>query len=75
MALKLQDQPTDVGEVSGIGKGGPSAVVAEFRGVTGEKITEMRKAGRGSCVNMGVCCNLSLITIWRCRRRGEVRSR
>ncbi len=46
MALNLQDKQAIVAEVSEVAKGALSAVVADSRGVTVDKMTELRKAGR-----------------------------
>ena len=51
MALNLQDKQAIVAEVSEVAKGALSAVVADSRGVTVDKMTELRKAGREA----GVC--------------------
>ena len=45
MALNLQDKQAIVAEVSEVAKGALSAVVADSRGVTVDKMTELRKAG------------------------------
>ncbi len=43
MALNLQDKQAIVAEVSEVAKGALSAVVADSRGVTVDKMTELRK--------------------------------
>ena len=55
MALNLQDKQAIVAEVSEVAKGALSAVVADSRGVTVDKMTELRKAGREAGVYM--CCS------------------
>ena len=45
MALNLQDKQAIVAEVSEVAKGALSAVVADSRGVTVDKMTELREAG------------------------------
>lgn len=57
MALNLQDKQVIVAEVNKIAKGALSAVVADSRGVTVDKITELRKAGREAGVYMRVVRN------------------
>ena len=54
MALNLQDKQAIVAEVSEVAKGALSAVVADSRGVTVDKMTELRKAGREAGVYMRV---------------------
>ena len=44
MALNLQDKQAIVAEVSEVAKGALSAVVADSRGVTADKMTELRKS-------------------------------
>ena len=44
MALNRQDKQASVAEVSEVAKGALSAVVADSRGVTVDKMTELRKA-------------------------------
>lgn len=60
MALNLQDKQAIVAEVSEVAKGALSAVVADSRGVTVDKMTELRKAGREAGVYMRVVRNTSL---------------
>ena len=64
MALNLQDKQAIVAEVSEVAKGALSAVVADSRGVTVDKMTELRKAGREAGVYMRVvrntCCAVLL---------------
>ncbi|MGJ0580039.1 50S ribosomal protein L10 [Xenorhabdus bovienii] len=57
MALNLQDKQAIVAEVSEVAKGALSAVVADSRGVTVGKMTELRKAGREAGVYMRVVRN------------------
>ncbi|XOD70266.1 MAG: 50S ribosomal protein L10 [Sodalis sp. (in: enterobacteria)] len=57
MALNLQDKQMIVSEVSEVAKGALSAVVADFCGITVDKITELRKAGREAGVYMRVVRN------------------
>lgn len=57
MALNLQDKETIVAEVSEVAKGALSAVVADACGVTVDKMTELRKAGREAGVYMRVVRN------------------
>ncbi|WMQ74116.1 MAG: 50S ribosomal protein L10 [Sodalis sp.] len=57
MALNLQDKQSIVAEVSEVAKGALSAVVADFRGITVDKMTELRKAGREAGVYMLVIRN------------------
>ena len=64
MALNLRDKQAIVAEVSEVAKGALSAVVADSRGVTVDKMTELRKAGREAGVYMRVvrtpCCAVLL---------------
>lgn len=60
MALNLQDKQAIVAEVSEVAKGALSAVVADSRGVTVDKMTELRKAGREAGVLMRVVRNTLL---------------
>lgn len=60
MALNLQDKQAIVAEVSEVAKGALSAVVADSRGVTVDKMTELRKAGREAGVYMRVVRNTLL---------------
>ncbi len=57
MALNLQDKQAIVAEVNEVAKGALSAVVADSRGVTVDKMTELRKAGREAGVYMRVVRN------------------
>lgn len=57
MVLNLQDKQAIVAEVSKVAKGALSAVVADSRGVTVDKMTELRKAGREAGVYMRVVRN------------------
>ena len=57
MALNLQDKQAIVAEVSEVAKGALSAVVADSRGVTVGKMTELRKAGREAGVYIRVVRN------------------
>ncbi|CDG22806.1 50S ribosomal protein L10 [Xenorhabdus poinarii G6] len=57
MALNLQDKQAIVAEVSEVAKGALSAVIADSRGVTVDKMTELRKAGREAGVYMRVVRN------------------
>lgn len=50
MALNLQDKQAIVAEVNEAAKGALSAVIADSRGVTVEKMTELRKSDRKSVV-------------------------
>ena len=58
MALNLQDKQAIVAEVSEVAKGALSAVVADSRGVTVDKMTELRKAGREEVVKLAYTCVL-----------------
>lgn len=60
MALNLQDKQAIVAEVIEEAKGALSAVVADSRGVTVAKMTELRKAGREAGVYMRVVRNTLL---------------
>ncbi|MDC9598163.1 50S ribosomal protein L10 [Xenorhabdus anantnagensis] len=60
MALNLQDKQAIVAEVSEVAKGALSAVVADSRGVTVDKMTELRKACREAGVNVRVVRNTLL---------------
>lgn len=60
MALNLQAKQAIVTEVSTIAKGALSAVVADARGVTVEKMTELRQAARQSGVYIRVVRNTLL---------------
>ena len=60
MALNLQDKKAIVAEVNEAAKGALSAVVADSRGVTVDKMTELRKAAREAGVTMQVVRNTLL---------------
>ena len=60
MALNLQDKQAIVAEVIEVAKGAHSAVIADSRGVTVDKMTELRKAGREAGVYMRVVRNTLL---------------
>lgn len=60
MALNLQDKQAIVAEVSEVAKGALSAVVADSRGVTVDKMTGLRKACREAGVNVRVVRNTLL---------------
>ncbi|VTP77649.1 50S ribosomal protein L10 [Proteus vulgaris] len=60
MALNLQDKQAIVAEVSEVAKGALSAVVADSRGVTVAKMTELRKACREAGVTVRVVRNTLL---------------
>ena len=60
MALNLQDKQAIVAEVNEAAKGALSAVVADSRGVTVEKMTELRKSAREAGVTMRVVRNTLL---------------
>ncbi len=57
MALNLQDKQAIVAEVNEVAKGALSAVIADYCGVTVDKMTELRKAGRAVGVYMRVVRN------------------
>lgn len=57
MALNLQDKQLIIAEVRKVAKDALSAVVADSCGVTVDKITELRKAGREAGVYMRVVRN------------------
>lgn len=63
MALNLQDKKTIVAEVSELAKYAPSVVVADSSGITVDKITELRKAGRAAGVYMRVVRNTLMCRI------------
>ncbi|MFA3762768.1 50S ribosomal protein L10 [Yersinia sp. 2544 StPb PI] len=63
MALNLQGKQAIVAEVKEVAKGALSAVVADSRGVTVDKMTELRKAGREAGVHMQVVRNTLLCRI------------
>ncbi len=56
MALNLQAKQAIVAEVSEVAKGALSAVVADSRGVTVDKMTELRKASQRSW-RIHACCS------------------
>ncbi len=60
MALGLEDKKAIVAEVSEAAKGALSAVAADSRGVTVEKMTALRKAAREAGVYMKVVRNTLL---------------
>ncbi|VFP87111.1 50S ribosomal protein L10 [Candidatus Erwinia haradaeae] len=60
MPLNLQDKEEIVSEVTKIAQNALSAVVANSRGVTVDKITELRKLGREAGVHMRVIRNTLL---------------
>lgn len=60
MALNLQDKQAIVAEVNEIAKGALSAVVADSRGVTVDKMTTLRKSARDAGVYMRVVRNTLL---------------
>ncbi len=60
MALNLQGKQAIVAEVKEVAKGALSAVVADSRGVTVDKMTELRRAGREAGVHMQVVRNTLL---------------
>lgn len=60
MALNLQDKQAIVAEVNEAAKGALSAVIADSRGVTVDKMTELRKAARDAGVTMRVVRNTLL---------------
>ncbi|UDG81206.1 50S ribosomal protein L10 [Candidatus Hartigia pinicola] len=57
MALNLQEKQAIVAELNKVAKSALSAVVADSRGVTVEKMTNLRKAGRESSVYIRVVRN------------------
>ncbi|MFP3036937.1 MAG: 50S ribosomal protein L10 [Arsenophonus sp. ER-BJ3-MAG3] len=57
MALNFQDKQTIVAEVNHVLKGALSAVIADFRSVTVDKMTELRKAARESEIYLRVVRN------------------
>lgn len=60
MALNLQDKQAIVAEVNEAAKSALSAVVADSRGVTVAKMTELRKVARESGVQMRIVRNTLL---------------
>ena len=60
MALNLQDKQAIVAEVNEAAKGALSAVIADSRGVTVDKMTELRKNAREAGVSMRVVRNTLL---------------
>ena len=63
MALNLQDKQAIVAEVNEAAKGALSAVIADSRGVTVDKMTELRKAAREA----GVTMRVRMLTRYVCR--------
>ena len=61
MALNLQDKQAIVAEVNEAAKGALSAVIADSRGVTVDKMTELRKAAREAGVTMRVVVRNTLL--------------
>ena len=57
MALRLDDKKAVVEEVSAIAAKAYSAVAAEYRGITVEQLTELRKTARSSGVYLRVVKN------------------
>ncbi|CUX95764.1 50S ribosomal protein L10 [Candidatus Gullanella endobia] len=57
MALTLQDKKLIVHEVNKVAKGALSAVIADSSGISVNRITELRKAGRKVCVYIRVVRN------------------
>ena len=57
MALNLQDKKAIVAEVNEAAKGALSAVIADARGVTVDKMTELRKSCREANVTLRVVRN------------------
>ncbi|MDG6881763.1 50S ribosomal protein L10 [Phocoenobacter uteri] len=60
MALNLQDKQAIVAEVNETAKGALSAVIADSRGVTVDKMTELRKSARAAGVSIRVVRNTLL---------------
>lgn len=60
MALNLQEKQAIVAEVNEAAKGALSAVIADSRGVTVDKMTELRKTARDAGVSMRVVRNTLL---------------
>ncbi|MBR0573553.1 50S ribosomal protein L10 [Pasteurella atlantica] len=60
MALNLQDKQAIVAEVNETAKGALSAVIADSRGVTVGKMTELRKSAREAGVSIRVVRNTLL---------------
>ena len=60
MAQNLQGKKAIVAQVNEVAKGALSAVVADSRGVTVDKMTELRKAGREANVYMRIVRNTLL---------------
>lgn len=60
MAINLQSKQAIVAEVSEVANGALSAVIADSRGVTVNKMTELRKAGREAGVYIRVVRNTLL---------------
>ncbi|MXP67974.1 50S ribosomal protein L10 [Pantoea sp. Aalb] len=63
MALNLKNKQAIIQEVSEIAKNALSAVIADFRGVTVDQMTELRKEGRKSGIYMRVVRNTLLCRI------------
>ncbi|MGP4123155.1 MAG: 50S ribosomal protein L10 [Sodalis sp. (in: enterobacteria)] len=57
MALSLQEKQAIVAEIRQVAKGALSAVIADSRGVTVDKMTELRRAGREASIYMRVVRN------------------
>ncbi|MDH5547147.1 MAG: 50S ribosomal protein L10 [Gammaproteobacteria bacterium] len=57
MALSLEEKKAIVAEVSGVAADAFSAVAAEYRGITVEQMTELRKEARNSGVYLRVVKN------------------
>ena len=57
MALRLDDKIAVVEEVSAIAAKAHSAVAAEYRGITVEQLTQLRKTARASGVYLRVVKN------------------
>ncbi len=60
MVLNLQNKKEIVAEVNEVAKGALSAVVANYRGITVDKMTVLRKSGRDEGVYMRVVRNTLL---------------
>lgn len=60
MALNLQDKQAIVAEVNEVAKGALSAVVADSRGITVAKMTQLRQAAREAGVDMRIVRNTLL---------------
>ncbi|MGK2946384.1 MAG: 50S ribosomal protein L10 [Candidatus Malihini olakiniferum] len=66
MVLSIQDKQAIIAEVSEIAKSALSAVVADSRGVTVDKMTELRKASLDAGVYMRVVRNTLLRRVVKC---------